>query len=208
VSPSRTRSLICSELLLDHLRVPTGYPSAQYWWLLRAVDLSGSTPSQRHFSRVSNNRQLALFRPLKAVARVRIPSGLPWKTAADQAWYRHQPASISLGSTVRDARGTQELPPVLPSAQLQISRLRLPNMGSSAGRTCAVARLDLVWDRQAPWNDAPRRSSVITGRRGNSICRRPPSTAICLKDAGRRQKLAIAGGFPTIHLSARTGGEK
>jgi hypothetical protein len=68
--------LICSELLLDHLRVPTGYLSAPYWWLLRAVDHSGSTPSQRHFSRVSNNRQLALFRPLKAVARVRIPSGL------------------------------------------------------------------------------------------------------------------------------------
>jgi hypothetical protein len=84
VSPSRTRSLICSELLLDHLRVPTGYPSAQYWWLLRAVDLSGSTPSQRHFSRVSNNRQLALFRPLKAVARVRIPSGLPGGVASQR----------------------------------------------------------------------------------------------------------------------------
>ena len=75
IKPNALR-LICSDLLLDHLRVPTGYPSAPYWWLLRAVDLSGSTPSQRHFSRVSNNRQLALFRPLKAVARVRIPSGL------------------------------------------------------------------------------------------------------------------------------------
>lgn len=51
--------LICSELFLDHPRVPNGYPSAPYWSLLRAVALSGSTPSQRHFSRVSNNRQLA-----------------------------------------------------------------------------------------------------------------------------------------------------
>jgi hypothetical protein len=175
VSPSRTRSLICSELLLDHLRVPTGYPSAQYWWLLGAVDLSGSTPSQRHFSRVSNNCQLALFRPLKAVARVRIPSGLQVKPPLT----RPDPPPASqhlLGSPVRDARGTQELPLVMPSARSRSADFACPNMGLECRRSCAVAMLDLVWDRKATWNDAPRRSSVITGPTCYPICRRPPST--------------------------------
>jgi excisionase family DNA binding protein len=56
--------------------------------------------------------------------------------------------------------------------------------------------LDLVWDRNAPWNDAPRRSSVITGRIGYRHVGDHQARAIRLKDAGRRQKLAIAGGFP------------
>jgi hypothetical protein len=98
--------------------------------------------------------------PLKAVARVRIPSGLPGKTPADQAWYHHKPASISSDRPSGTREGRKKLPPLLPSVQLQISRLRLPNMGSSAERTCAVARLDLVWDRKAHWHPQRHASTI------------------------------------------------
>ena len=186
--------LICSELPLDHLRVPTGYPSAPYWWLLRAVDLLGSTPSQRHFSRVSNNRQLALLRPLKAVARVRIPSGLPGKPPLT----RHGTTSSQPASPRIDRQGRARTPARLPSAQLQISRIRLPNMGSSAG--------GVVLSRGWTSSGTARLIGTLQ-RRASTIKRhyRPGDTrhvgdrqarAIGLKDAGRRQKLAIGGGFP------------
>jgi hypothetical protein len=58
--------------------------------------------------------------------------------------------------------------------------------------------LDLVLDGKALWRIAKDYRRV-----GDHQAR-----AIRLMDAGRRQKLAIAGDFPTIHLSARTGGEK
>jgi hypothetical protein len=110
---------------------------------------------------------MALFRPLKAVARVRIPSGLPGKTAADQAWY-HQPASISSDrpSGTREGRSNSR-------------RCCLRHSSTSADFACptwARAPADLccreVGPRLgpqgplAPCNSAPRRSSVITGRRG------------------------------------------
>jgi excisionase family DNA binding protein len=47
----------------------------------------------------------------------------------------------------------------------------------------------------APCNDAPRRFSVITGRGARHVGDHQ-ARAIALKDVGRRQKLAIAGGFP------------
>jgi excisionase family DNA binding protein len=57
--------------------------------------------------------------------------------------------------------------------------------------------LDLVWDRKAPWNDVPRRSSVITGRTcATRYVGDRQARAIGLKDAGRRQELAIVGDFP------------
>jgi hypothetical protein len=67
--------------------------------------------------------------------------------------------------------------------------------------------LDLVWDRKvplAPCNDAPRRSTVIAGRGVTRHVGDHQARAICLKAAGRRQKLAIAGGFP----DSQTRGEK
>ena len=77
---------------------------------------------------------------------------------------------------------------------LQISRLRLPKHGLECRRSCAVASFDLVWDRKALWRIAKDR------RVGDHQAR-----AIRLKDAGRRQNPAMAGDFPTIHLSATTG---
>ena len=98
-------------------------------------------PSHSRFQPISadieRSRKLpkeARFRALKAVARVRIPSGLPGKpplTRPGTTSSSSQPASprIDRQGRARDAR----TPPRLPSAQLQISRIRLPNMGSSAG---------------------------------------------------------------------------
>ena len=70
-------------------------------------------------------------------------------------------------------------------------------MRSSTGRSFAVASLDLL------------------GRQGGlAHCKGYPpvgdhqARAIRLRDAGRRQNLAMAGDFPTIHLSATTGGKE
>ena len=67
--------------------------------------------------------------------------------------------------------------------------------GCECRRTCAVASLDLVLDGKALWRIAKDYRRV-----GDS-----KESAIRLMDAGRRQKLAIAGDFPTIHLSSTTG---
>jgi hypothetical protein len=52
----------------------------------------------------------------------------------------------------------------------------VPKHGARVPADFALAISDLVRDRKAPWNDAPRRSSVITGGTCYPICRRPPST--------------------------------
>ena len=68
-------------------------------------------------------------------------------------------------------------------------------MGCGCRRSCAVASLDLVLDGKALWPTAKDYRRV-----GDHQAR-----AIRLKDAGRRQNPAMAGDFPTIHLSATTG---
>jgi hypothetical protein len=62
----------------------------------------------------------------------------------------------------------------------------------------AVASLDIVLDGTAVWRTAKDYRPV-----GDHQAR-----AIRLKDAGRRQNPAMAGDFPTIHLSATTGRKK
>jgi excisionase family DNA binding protein len=194
--------LICSELLLDHLRVPTGYPSAPYWWLLRAVDLSSSTPSQRHFSRVSNNRQLAPFRPLKAVARVRIPSGLPVKpplTRPDTTTSRRASRRVARQGRARDART-----PTCAALARSRSADSLANKHRArvAAELCCRG-LDRAWDRNATCNDAPRRSSVITGRRATRYVGDRQAGAIRLKGQGTStetsRSLATSGPFTFSH---------
>jgi hypothetical protein len=63
--------LILLTCFLDHLLVPIWCPVGAYSQLLTTADSVGSTPSQSHFAMVFNRCQLGLFRPLKAVARVR-----------------------------------------------------------------------------------------------------------------------------------------
>lgn len=84
---------------------------------------------------------------------------------------------------------------MLPLAKLQISRLCRQRWGCECWRTCAVASLDLVLDGKALWRTAKDYRRVGDHQ----------AHAIRLKDAGRRQNLAMAGDFPTIHLSATTG---
>src|SRR5687767_1780461 len=82
------------------------------------------------------NGRGALTRPLKAVARVRIPSGLPGKPPLTRpGTTTSQPVSsrIDRQGRARDAR----TPTGAAFNTLQISRLRLPNMGSSAGDLCS-----------------------------------------------------------------------
>jgi hypothetical protein len=173
-------------------------PISPNWWLLRAVDLSGSTPSQRHFSRVSNNRQLALFRPLKAVARVRIPSGLQIKmplTRPDTTTSQPAPPRIDRQGRARDARTPASA--VFGPARDQPTSLAQHWL--ECRRSRAVARLDLVSVCNAHWHPAttPLDDRALSQARGaiRHVGDRQ-AHAIRLKDAGRRQKLAIAGGFP------------
>jgi hypothetical protein len=70
--------------------------------------------------------------------------------------------------------------------------------GCECRRTCAVASLDLALDSKALWRTAKDYRRV-----GDHQAR-----AIRLKDAGRRQNPAMPGDFPSIHLSATTGGKK
>jgi hypothetical protein len=58
--------------------------------------------------------------------------------------------------------------------------------------------LDLVFDGKVLWRTAKDYRRV-----GDHQAR-----AIRLKDAGRRQNPAMAGDFPTIHLSGQPGGKK
>jgi hypothetical protein len=199
--------LICSELLLDHLRVPTGYPSAPYWWLLRAVDLSGSIPSQRHFSWVSNNCQLALFRPLKAVARVRIPSGLQVKpplTRPDTTTSQPAFPRVARQGRARDAR----TPTGDAFGTVQISRLRCPNMGSSAGRSLCCRE---AGPRLGPQGALERRASTIKRHyRPNVLPDRSATakhvrSALRMRDVDRSSRWSAAS--RTSHPLARTGGE-
>ena len=72
-------------------------------------------------------------------------------------------------------------------------------MGLERRRSCAVARLDLVWDRKAHWHPATTRLDDQASLQAEGL---PEMSATAkhvrsgLKDAGRRQRLAIAGGFP------------
>ena len=168
-----------------------------------------SMPSQRHFPTVLNHRQLGLFRPLKAVARVRIPSGLPVKpplTRPDTT--TSQPASpwVARQGGARDAR----TPTVLPSAR-SISRPRPPKHGLECRRSCAVARLDHVWDRRVPWH-LQRRSSTITRHYGPeglpdmSATTRHVRSALRMRDVDRSSRSSAAS--QTSHPLARTVGEK
>jgi excisionase family DNA binding protein len=84
---------------------------------------------------------------------------------------------------------------VLPSAELYQPTLLAQRWGCECRRTCAVASWDLVLDGKALL-----RTAKDYRRLGDHQAR-----AIRLEDAGRRQSPAMAGDFPTIHLSATTG---
>ena len=68
-------------------------------------------------------------------------------------------------------------------------------MGLRVPADCAVASLDLVLDGKALWRIAKDYRCVGDHQ----------AHAIRLRDAGRRQNPAMAGDFPTIHLSATSG---
>jgi excisionase family DNA binding protein len=65
--------------------------------------------------------------------------------------------------------------------------------------------LDLVWDRKAHWQPATTRldDQPSLQAEGYPHVGDHQARAICLKAAGRRQKLAIAGGFPDSQNSRR-----
>jgi hypothetical protein len=129
-------------------------------------------PSRSRFQPISadieRSRKLskeARFRALKAVARVRIPSGLPGKPPLNRPGTT---ASQSASPRI-DVRWTQELTPVLPSGTT-------PDQPTSLAETSARVLADLgchevgpLQDRKAHWSDAPQRSSVITGRCGAGV---------------------------------------
>ena len=87
---------------------------------------------------------------------------------------------------------------MLHSAELQISRLC-----SAKDGTASVGGLVLSRAWTSSYGKAPWRTAEDYRRVGDHRAR-----AIRLKDAGRRQNPAIAGDFPTIHLSATTRGGK
>jgi excisionase family DNA binding protein len=137
-------------------------------------------------------------RPLKAVARVRIPSGLqvkppltrPDTTTSEPAFPR-----VARQGRARDAR----TPTSAAFGTLQISRLRCPNMGVECRTEFVLSR---GWTSSgtagplAPCNEGLDDQASLPAEGPHHTRRRPPRCAIGLKDAGRRQKLAIAGGFP------------
>jgi excisionase family DNA binding protein len=136
------------------------------------------------------------FRPLKAVAGVRIPSGLPWKTAADQACYYHQPASISSDRPSGTREGRKN------------SRLRcLRQSPRSADFACPTwARVpaelrshevDLVWDRTVHWQPAtPRRddqaSLLAEGATDTSATAKHVRSALRTRDVDRSSRSLAA----------------
>jgi hypothetical protein len=94
-----------------------------------------------------------------------------------------------LGSTARDARGTQELPPVLPSARCGSADFACPMHGARAPmELCCVAGSDLVWDRTARWHPATTRLDDHASLPAEGLSRHlgdHQACAIRLKDAGR-----------------------
>jgi hypothetical protein len=87
---------------------------------------------------------------------------------------------------------------VLPSAELQISRLCSAKDGAASVGGPVLSRAWAAFGRQGALAHCK-----VYRRVGDHQAR-----AIRLKDAGRRQNPAMAGDFPTIHLSAITGGKK
>jgi excisionase family DNA binding protein len=87
---------------------------------------------------------------------------------------------------------------VLPSAELQISDFICPTWARLPAPLCCSEvgpRLG-PQGQLAPCNDAPQGSSLITCPGATRHVGDHQARAIRLKDAGRRQKLAVAGGFP------------
>ena len=69
--------------------------------------------------------------------------------------------------------------------------------------------LDLVWDGKAPGTTRLDDQASLQAERTTRYVGDRQARAIGLKDAGRRQKLAIVGGFPgPVTFSAKTVGEK
>ena len=87
---------------------------------------------------------------------------------------------------------------MLRSAELQISRLCSAKMGLRVPADLCCRELGHRLGRQG----------AFAHYKGLPTCRRPPSSAIRLKDAGRRQNPAMAGDFPPIHPQPQPGGKK
>ena len=160
-------------------------------------------PSQKHFSTVLNNRQLGLFRPLKAVARVRIPSGLPVKpplTRPDTTSNQRASSRVVRQGRARDAR----TPIAAALGTLQISRLACQlTWGPSAGgvvlsrwtapasATCpATTRLDDQASSQA--EGATR---YVGDRQAGAICLKGRGTSI---ERRGRWRLPDQKGLPRL----------
>lgn len=172
-------------------------------------------PSHSRFQPISDDIERsrkpskeARFRALKAVARVRIPSGLQVKpplTRPDTT--TSQPASprVARQGRARDAR----TPTGDAFGTLQISRLRLPKHGA---RVPAELCCRDVGPRLGPQGDLERRASTIKRHyRPNvlpdmSATAKHVRSALRMRDVDRRSRSSAAS--QTSHPLARTVGEK
>jgi hypothetical protein len=132
--------------------------------------------------------------PLKAVALVRIPSGLPGKPPLTRPGITTSSQHL-LGSTVGDARGTQELPPVLPSTRARSADFACRNMGSNAGGVVLSRGWTSSGTARRPGTTRLDDQASLQAEGATRYVGDHQARAIRLKDAGRRQKLAIAGAF-------------
>ena len=134
-------------------------------------------------------------RPLKAVARVRIPSGLQDQNDADQAWCHHQPASISSGrpSGTREGRNYSHRCCLRHAPDQPTSRAQ--TWGSTAGGVVLSRGGPRLGPQGRPGttriDDQPQCTRRRTQHSGDHR-----ACGIRLKDAGGPQKLAIGGDFP------------
>jgi hypothetical protein len=147
-------------------------------------------------------------RPLKAVARVRIPSGLQVKsplTRPDTTTSQSASPRVARQGRARDAR----TPTGDAFGTLQISRLRLPKHGA---RVPAELCCRDVGPRLGPQGALERRASTIKRHYRPNVLPDMSATAKHVRSALRMRDVdrtsRMLGGFPDQSLSARTGGEK
>jgi hypothetical protein len=107
--------------------------------------------------------------------------------------------SASLGSTAGDARGTQAAPAMCAVG-------RAPDQPISLGQDGLRGAGGLVLSRA--WTSSGTRKALWRIAKDYRRVGDHRARAIRLRDAGRRQNPAIAGDFPTTHLSATTGRKK